>query len=210
MLTAFRLTHFVSFMLACGSAVSQAPGAGPELAVGESWTYQAHDRHFDEGAFTIEVSEKASNGYVLSSKDVTAKRPSLIPSGLTLDLNWLRAAADGPAASCWFSFPLSAGKIWACKTPWVNQNGHQGEDSFTFKVVGTEKITVKGGTFDTIKIVGEGRWKNNSTGDSDKATITIWFAPEAHGMARYQRDNWPKIPDNPQTRLELVRHVAPR
>lgn len=207
--TAFGLTCFVSFMLACGSAASQEPSAPPELTVGERWTYQAHDRHFDEGAFTIEVSEKTSNGYVLSSKVVTTKTPSLIPSGLTHDLNWLRAAADGPAANCWFSFPLSAGKSWACKTPWVSQRGHHGEDSFTFKVVGTEKITVTGGAFDTVKIVGEGRWKNNSTGSSDMSTIIIWFAPEARGIARYQRDNWPKNPGNPQPRLELVNHVAP-
>lgn len=208
--TAFGLTSFVTFMLACGSAgsaASQEPSARPEVAVGESWTYQAHDRHFDEGAFTIEVSEKTSIGYVLSSKDVTTKTLSLIPSGLTLDLNWLRAAADGPAANCWFSFPLSAGRSWVCKTPWVNQSGDHGEDSFTFKVVGTEKISVKAGAFDTIKIVGEGRWKNNTRGGSDLSTITIWFAPEAHGVARYQRVNWP---GNVQTRLELVRHASPR
>ncbi len=208
--TSIGLTSFVSFMLACGSAASQEPIARPEVAVGERWTYQAYDRHFDEGSFTIEVGDKTSNGYVLFSRDVTAKTPSLIPSGLTLDLNWLRAAVDGPAANCWLSFPLSAGRSWACKTPWISQSGDHGEDSFTFKVVGTEKITVKAGSFDTIKIVGEGRWKNNTSGGSDMSTITIWFAPEAHGVARFQRDNWPKVPSNPQTRLELVRHAAPR
>lgn len=208
--TSIGLTSFVSFMLACGSAASQEPIARPEVAVGERWTYQAYDRHFDEGSFTIEVGDKTSNGYVLFSRDVTAKTPSLIPSGLTLDLNWLRAAVDGPAANCWLSFPLSAGRSWACKTPWISQSGAHGEDSFTFKVVGTEKITVKAGSFDTIKIVGEGRWKNNTFGGSDMSTITIWFAPEARGVARYQRDNWPKNPGNPQNRLELVRHEAPR
>ena len=206
MSTTRHLVAVATLAFAFGTGVSQELPA-PQLAVGERWTYQTYDRQFDEGAFTIEVTEQTANGYSLSATEVTAKVPSAIPSSLTLDLNWVQRAANGPEANCWFSFPLVVGRTWTCKTSWINQYGHRGEDNIAWKVVGREQISVKAGTFDTIKIVGEGRWKNNSIGNSDLSTITVWFAPEARGLARYQRDNWPKNPGNPQRRLELVRHM---
>jgi hypothetical protein len=205
---AFRLIAVACFAFTFGTVGAQESTTGPPLTVGESWTYQMSDRQFDEGIFTIEVTERTASGYSLSAKDVTVKGLSRIPTALTMDLNWVRLSVDGPTADCWFSFPLTVGRIWACKTKWISQNGNSGEDSITWKVVGPEKITVKAGTLDTIKIVGEGRWKNNSNGNSDLSTITVWFAPDARGLVRYQRDNWPKRPANPQPRIELIRHVA--
>ena len=203
---AHRLVTAASLLVVLQTAASQELAVPPLLSVGERWTYQTYDGQYDEGAFTIEVVEQSTTGYSLSAKDVTAKTPSFIPSSLTLDLNWVQRGVEDPAAYCWLSFPLVVGRTWSCKTNWTNQKGHHGEDNITWKVVGPERITVKAGTFDTVKIVGEGRWKNNATGNSDLSKIAVWFSPEIRGTARYQRENWPKNPGNPQGRLELVRY----
>jgi hypothetical protein len=188
---------------------SQEVRVAPAPSVGERWIYSVHDGHWGDGTFTIEISEKSSSGYSITTKDVTT-RVMTVPSALTLDLNWVRTLPSGPAASCWLSFPLAVGRTWTCKTPWVSTRGHNGEDDFVYKVVGAEKITVAAGSFDTIKVVGEGRWKNLSLGGSDLSTVTVWFSNDARGIVQYQRVNWPKVPNNPQIRLELMRHEVPK
>jgi hypothetical protein len=54
-----------------------------------------------------------------------------------------------------------------------------------YAIVGTEKVTVPAGTFDTVKVEGDGRWYNTSVNRSDKKTVTLWYAPEAKAMVRF-------------------------
>lgn len=201
-----RLVATVCIGLVHGTAASQELAARPELVVGEAWTYQVYDGRFDQGAFTIEVVEKTTAGYTLASKDVTSK--GRIPSSLTSDLNWVVTGPNGPTPSCWLSLPLDVGRTWSCKTDWINDRGQVGEDNITYKVVGNEKVTVKAGTFDAVKIVGEGHWKTGVW--SDQSTITHWYAPQVRARVRYSRENWPKGSTQPQPQMELVRHVRPQ
>ena len=191
-----------------GSAAAQEVATAPPLVVGESWTYQVHDGPFADGMFTFEVASRSSAGYAISPKERTSKMAGP-PHALTADLDWVVNVGNDAVSLCRVSFPLAVGRTWSCKTTTPNQNGGLVENSFDYKVVGTERITIKAGTFDTFEIVGEGRWKNLSSGHSDLSTITVWFAPEARGVARYARENWPKRPGNPQVRTELLSHTVP-
>lgn len=205
-----HLVLSIILSLVCSKAAAQSSAAPPELVVGEKWTYQAYDGRWEEGSFTVEVREKNSSGYALSASEVTAKNPTLVPIALTLALDWVRIAAEGPTPDCLISFPLTTGRTWACKTNWLNVSGAKGVDDLKFTVIGAEKIEVKAGSFDAIKIVGEGRWTNISRGSSDLSKITVWFAPAARGIVRFQRENWPPGPQMRQPRLDLIRHVIPQ
>lgn len=191
-----------------GSTAAQELATAPELVVGESWTYQVHDGPFADGMFAFEVASRTSTGYAITSKERTSKMAKA-PDALSLDLNWATNIGSEAVVGCRIAFPLAVGRAWSCKTKWINQSGNPGEDSIEYKVVGTEKVTTKAGTFDAFKIVGEGRWKNLSSGHSDLSTITVWFAPEARNIIKYTRENWPKNPGNPQIRTELVSHTMP-
>lgn len=205
----FRSMLFAALQLAAiGSTTAQELAAAPQLVVGESWTYQVHDGPFADGSFSFEVASRTSDGYTIAPKEQTSTMAKA-PDALNAQLDWVVNVGNDAIPMCRVSFPLAVGRTWSCKTTTPNQRGGLVENTFDYKVVGTEKITIKAGTFDTFKIVGEGRWKNLSSGHSDASTTTVWFAPEARGVARYSRENWPKSPGNPQVRMELVSHTVP-
>jgi hypothetical protein len=191
-----------------GAAPAQELATAPQLVVGESWTYQVHDGPFPDGTFTFEVASRTNTGYAITPKERTSRMAGP-PDALSTDLDWVVNVGSEAVSMCRVTFPLAVGRTWSCKTTTPNQRGTLVENSFEYKVVATEKITIKAGTFDTFKIVGEGRWKNLSTGNSDTSTITVWFAPQARGVAKYARENWPKTPGNPQVRTELISHTVP-
>lgn len=205
---AARCTSAASLFALLGSPGAQELATAPQLAIGESWSYQVHDGPFPDGTFTFEVASHTSTGYAIASKERTSKMAGP-PHALNADLDWVTNVGNDAVAMCRVSFPLVVGRTWSCKTTTPNQRGNLVENSFEYKVVGTEKIAIKAGTFDTFKIVGEGRWKDLSSGLSDRSTITVWFAPEARGIAKYARENWPKNQFNPQVRTELVSHTRP-
>lgn len=192
-----------------GNAVAQGLASPRLLAVGESWTYQVHDGPFADGSFSFEIENRTDSGYTIKSIERSSKMASP-PDELTSNLDWIRnVRGSDPVALCWVVFPLAVGRTWPCKTTTISQSGAPVENTFEYRVEGTEKITVKAGTFESFKIVGKGRWKNLASGLSDLSTITIWFAPDVGGIARYARENWPKNPGNPQVRMELVKHSTP-
>ena len=101
MSTTRHLVALASLAFAFGTGVSQELPA-PQLAVGERWTYQTYDRQFDEGAFTIEVTEQTANGYSLlgrwlhvapssgprSERRVSPMAPLLLPLSPKANSRW--------------------------------------------------------------------------------------------------------------------------
>lgn len=82
------------------------------------------------------------------------------------------------------SFPLEMGKSWKSRWEWINANGREGRMEVTYKVLGSESITVAAGSFDAVIVSGDGYWYNKTTGSSGRLVEKLWYAPQAKRIIR--------------------------
>jgi hypothetical protein len=186
-------------------AFGQVPVERPELSVGDRWSYVERDVvPRQESKSTREIESRQESAYVVRDSNEDVKGVSARTRRLSLHLNRLRTINGQTSDSGWFQFPLVPGKKYGAKELWVNSAGDSGYDDMTYAVVGTEKVTVPAGTFDTVKVEGEGRWYNTSVNRSDKKTVTLWYAPEAKAMIRFYQQEWNRGAVNSEGTMELV------
>jgi hypothetical protein len=190
-----QLLVLLLILLVSPATLAQFSFDRPDLKAGESWTFLSKltgesptGQSTSESKFTREITERESNRYAVKVfQERDGKIEPLSSAGLTHDLNRLRSVRGEISDSGWFQFPLVDGKSWHAKELWPDGRGYS---ELTYTVAGTEQITVVSGKFDTVKIVGKGRWFNTATNASDVIECTIWYAPIAKGIARFHERRW--------------------
>ena len=171
-----------------GLALAQFDIDRPELGPGDSWTWVSKDSVArTESKSTREITAKENDKYTTRITYEKDGRVTNSISGLTLDLNRIRRVKGEVSDSGWFKFPLTQGKSWQAKEPWPDGNGYV---AVTYTAAGKEQITVPAGSFDSIKVIGEGRWFNTSTKGEDVTEVSIWYAPAVRGIVRYHERRW--------------------
>jgi len=105
-----------------------------------------------------------------------------------------------------FAFPLEAGKEWSSEATAENPSaGRRWRYKIEGKALGWEKIKVKAGEFDALKIEVTAFYQGQevgSQGGSGRSTETIWYAPAVKNFVKlesqdtdwagrtYNRDLW--------------------
>lgn len=184
----FRLMLLLTFTAVTGSASTAFGTERPELEIGDSWTYKRVSIPSNQvtGSYTQEITGRNGDGYVLHVEGQGIFVPA---KGLSKNLGRVVEFDGKTSDSKWLEFPLSAGKTWKVRDDWKNQNGSTGFDDLTYKVEGDEEITVEAGTFTAVRIAGIGSWTNVSNNMSGGVTMTLWYAPKAKAVVRFQRMN---------------------
>lgn len=153
------------------------------VKVGERWKTTAYD-----GISKLQTGwyEEIITAVSADQVDVSAKTDTGQASQVRYDLEW-NALADLKGKTerqVKLVFPLEIGKTWDTKWDWINSRGHDGRLEMTYKVRGTERITVPAGTFDTVVIEGKGSWHNTTIGATGVALEVRWYAPAAKRPVR--------------------------
>lgn len=151
----------------------QAPGAGgpipavlldqPVLHANDSWHYKNTielEGHFSETHDESTVVRTQADALVLK---VHASDSPLQPTELLVGSDWSRfRSVDGQeqVVNRPFSFPLAMGKTWSLDFRETNPNRNFSSERWVvnYRVVGTERIVVPAGMFDTVKIEATGHW----------------------------------------------------
>jgi hypothetical protein len=76
----------------------------------------------------------------------------------------------------------------------------------TYTVVGMEKVSVPAGTFDSVKVVGKGRWVNTKATLQDVNEDTFWYAPAVRGIVRFIQTRWERGGVGLEVTEELVKY----
>lgn len=182
---------YLSQLLIALPAAAATDAQRPELFVGERWSWATTDiAKKQESKITREVTAKGGADYSVRFVIEGESGVSRPEARISFELNRLRTVNGEPSDSGWLRFPLTSGKKWEAKELWVNPMGNVGFDEITYTVVGTERITVPAGTFDTIKVSGEGWWQNVTANITDKVEITNWYAPEVKSFVRSIKRSW--------------------
>jgi hypothetical protein len=188
---------------AIAAAAVQSPAAPPP-AEGDIYVYRVINAYNNEirGQLSYRV-DKTEAGRITMS--VSADRPGMqtpTPEILTSDGKWLRHSivnhdqlvdyAFSPAYPS-YEFPLDTGKEWSTRVNAVNATtGVSHSVRIDATVVGTERIRVPAGEFDTIKIR-----RSVYAGDSasylrlteTNIAETEWFAPALGRTVRIARNS---------------------
>jgi len=198
-------------LLASGLAMAadqHAPILAPQMAVGDSWTYQYTDvwKNVPGSLNRMEITA-VNDGDIEADLKHDATGAVVSHQHFSREMNPMeRHKMQFAPAFGRYAFPLEAGKQWtseaAAENPAAGKSLHY---KFEGKAVGWEKIKVQAGEFEVLKIeinaYYQGR-KANSNGGSGKLTETLWYAPAVKNFVKleyedtdlkgrpYNRDLW--------------------
>ena len=83
-------------------------------------------------------------------------------------------------------FPLDVGKSYSTKEYYTIAQGETGDRDL--KV--TEKVQTMAGEFDAYRIYTTGGWYNRSNRSAGTVEGTLWFAPSANRIVKYQQKSF--------------------
>ena len=169
-------------------------------AAGDSWAYRVANGYNREvqGRVQYRVEKvEADRVTVLVTPDVAALgRPRT--EIYTADGNWLRhplvnhdQAVEYEFAQPYpaYVFPLDSGKSWSLRVNATNPaTGRRASVRVDGEVMGTERVTVPAGAFDTIKVkrrIYAGDWEGPRS--ETNITETDWYAPALGRVVRSER-----------------------
>ncbi len=201
MLRVVRNSAFVFGLLAASIAPAAGPHgpvAAPVVVVGDSWTYQYIDVWKNEpgNVNRMEVTSVNENGI---DADIKRAATGVVFSHqrFSREMNPIdRGKMHFAPAFGRFSFPLDVGKQWSSET--TGENPSQGKHwryRVDGKALGWEKIKVKAGEFDALKIEVTAFYQGQETGSqggSGRLSETLWYAPEVKNFVKmeYQDTDW--------------------
>lgn len=179
----FILVAALSFGL---SAFAQTLAERPEVVRGVSWKYHFVDTQFpgvpaSDYSYTIKVKGVAPDGIIAER---VGEDGSIKPTSLDYDLNFVMK--DQGYTYKVFPFPLVRGKTWKFEYDSNNGAGTKWKNKVTGEVIGTERVVVLAGTFETTKVVlkrtywgtdGTSRW-------SGEVIDTWWYAPAVRNFVK--------------------------
>ena len=165
-------------------------GAIAAPAAGDSWAYSVANGYNREilGRLEYRVESVAAERVTVALTTNVALLGRPRSEVYTLDGNWLRHALinhDQPVEYEFakpypaYVFPLDIGKSWSVRVPATNSaTGKRVSVRVDGDVLGTERITVPAGAFDTIKLrrrIYAGDWDGRRA--ETNITEIEWYAP---------------------------------
>ena len=194
--------------LPAASAQEHAPVPAPEVAVGDSWTVQYTDLWkgakgsvnrlevvgVDDQAIEVDI-KRAASGAVLTHQRFSREMNPID-----------RGAMHFAPAFMRYAFPLEPGKEWSGEATGDNpKSGKHWRYHIKGKVLGWEKVAVKAGEFDALKVEVKALYRGEETGNnggSGQLTEVLWYAPAVNSYVKldyndtdwtgriYNRDSW--------------------
>ena len=185
----FRTIVFTVLAISSSVVVGQitAPVEKPDVNVGDTWYYRSID------GFTNEVrSENRFRVVEITPTEITVQAESKgrsFKKQMISDRQW-NTLDDGDAkyepSNLDFQFPMSVGSTWKQQSQkTIFSSGAAFSHFREGKVVGTEKVTVPAGTFDTLRV--ESKTESRSLGPAATITntvVTLWYAPQVNRWVR--------------------------
>ena len=176
----------------------RAPVAAPDVAVGDSWTYQYTDvwKNAPGSRNRLEVTAVDDSGIRADVKRV-ATGAVISQQRFSREMNPVdRGKMHFEPAYPRYVFPLAPGKEWRSQATGENPSlGRRWRYRFEGKVVGWEKIKVPAGEFDALKVEVVAYYQGeevNTNGGSGQLNETSWFAPAVNNFVRmeYRDTDW--------------------
>ncbi len=183
-------------MLSAIGAAAAAPAAG------DSWAYRVINRYNGEVRgnvqYRVDKIDADRIAIAVTSDTVTLGLPRIEVQ--SADGKWLKHAlinhdqpVDYEFAQPYpaYDFPLAAGKSWSSRVNAVNAaTGRRASVRVDGEVIGSERVTVPAGAFDTFKIkrriyAGDFEGQRSET----NITETEWYAPALGRAVRLERSS---------------------
>jgi hypothetical protein len=169
----------------------------PAHRVGDQWTYRIDSRFRAVGDAdeTVEVTGIGADGIVVrvatkgGGADVTRTErwsaPGLVVQGAMMDVETRRFAQPLER----FRFPLASGQRWNQWVDQVNDTARtSGQVNRYVTVRGTEKVTVRAGTFDAVRMNVLMRLDDETPfRHATECNHMVWYAPAVRGVVREER-----------------------
>ena len=187
----------------CGTPQgSSTPGGAvlaeaPTYRVGDRWTYRIDSlfRAVGDADETVEVTSIGADGVVVrvatkgGGVDVTRierwSAPGQVAQGAMMDVETRRFAQPLER----FRFPLATGQHWNQWVDQVNDTGHtSGQVNRYVTVRSVEKVTVRAGTFDAVRMSTLMRLDDETAFRyATECNHMVWYAPAVRGVVREER-----------------------
>ncbi len=190
------------------TAAAAAPKRTGVPSVGDKWVYEARDSANPAQRFPVTFEIKAVNGSGIAENSQGAipragdkfHKPapgiSQIGPGLLVFSPYLRAFQDLKEGTSLKDIEVE--RIFRC--------GEMNCEA-TARVAGKERVTVKGGSFDTTKVIVEVRITGLERGQATLVTMSYWYADSANRYVKYEmRANNPNF-RQPLMDMELVSYT---
>jgi hypothetical protein len=150
-----NLKHKFSFIILstlftlCEAQIS-FPVERPIFKTGDTWTTVTTSQftNQDTGSDTYVVSQISAEGYVVQRTRTDGRVTNF---NLNLDSNSIQTIQDKREVLALLDWPLMQGKKWPISRNWAD-NERFGVEDGTCSVTGTEKVSIKAGEFDTVRI----------------------------------------------------------
>jgi hypothetical protein len=174
------------------------PVPAPVVAVGDSWTVQYTDlwKGAKGSVNRLEVVGVDDTGVEVDIKRA-ASGAVLTHQRFSREMNPIdRGAMHFAPAFTRYAFPLEPGKEWSSEASGDNPKaGKHWHYSIKGKVLGWERIKVKAGEFDALKVEVHAFYRGEETGNnggSGQLTETVWFAPAVNSYVKldYNDTDW--------------------
>jgi hypothetical protein len=189
-------------------AQEHAPITMPVIAVGDSWTVEYTDlwKKTKGNVNRLEVTSVDDKGIKVDVKRA-ASGALLAQQRFSNEMNPIdRGSMHFAPAFTRYAFPLEPGKEWTSEATGDNPKlGKHWRYQIKGKVLGWEKITVKAGQFDALKVEVQAFYHGDETGSnggSGQLTEVLWYAPAVNSYVKldyndtdwngriYNRDSW--------------------
>lgn len=184
------------------AVVLSAPGAGAAPAPGDTWSYRVINAYNGEtrGSVRYRVEKADADRVALA---VTPDQPALgsartdVYTAAGLGVRQPLINHDQPVEYEFaqpypaYDFPLENGKSWSTRVEATNAaNGRKASVRVDGSVLGTERITVPAGAFDTVKIRRR-IYAGDFEGARSETNIveTEWYAPSLGRAVKLDRDS---------------------
>lgn len=207
-------------MTAPQSAVPSAPitaTAPPDIRIGDRWVLQTTDHNNPQWSNSTErvVTEVSNTGMTMTSRNIRSNYKRQL--SFTREWNLIserepngKSAAYSPPMQ-YLMFPLEKGKTW--RTEVRKQRSDGGVEqiySLAGEVQGAERVQVRAGTFDAIKVVLQVEIRENGTLLS-QATDVSWYAPIVKRSVKTEENSQDLVRGERFTRtVELVEYSVTR
>lgn len=156
----------------------------PVYNIGDTWTYERTDRtrNVVDRRTQVSTASKSDLEVRFDAKNLESGRVTQFAQDLdgnNIEIDGRKWNAPRPD----FTWPLAVGKKWSGKYGGLNQtrNGQFHEER-ECEAVAAETVSVKAGSFQTIKIVCSGNFRTPAPSGnvtvSGRIDLTYWYAPE--------------------------------
>lgn len=196
--------------LTTANAQIQFPVGLPAPKVGDIAKYRTVDLWNGSELSTTsnEIIELTSDNITIRNTSSTRPAPTTVK--YTREWQACRSMKGSDAVVCAgaLKFPLQSGNKHAYeKAPWLTGEGHT---TANCEVKAEEKVTVPGGTFDTVRTECSGFWNRVFNGSSSgRVTEAYWYAPSIHRVVKVQyADTLSSGQSNTKTQTELTEFTA--